>query len=352
LKLSTLAHSVQLIKRSGSAYVEYDTWWNPNPLVSRSAGTYVLSDATAKSAIPSSGHLSEAYIKARAQLAGKVNAMSFNAGQAFAERRQTASLLTNTAYRIVSAARALRHGRLGEFQKALSTTVHPNQWDRTLKTPASKRIATHWLEYQYGWKPLLQDAYGAAELLSRHSQEAYVTSSRGVGSAKAVNVYKRTVDLGSDRSVSVSTTCKLGVTYRLDNPSRAGLAQTGLSNPALLAWELLPYSFVVDWFLPVGNYLEALDAFSGFTFVGGYQVYFTSIIGNENWNGSQRSYVSNGWCKTLTNSGSAVYNEYLLNRSVLTGFPPVGPLSFRNPLGGDPASRVATAISLLRVLFK
>jgi hypothetical protein len=39
--------------------------------------------------------------------------------------------------------------------------------------------------------------------------------------------------------------------------------QAGLTNPALVAWELVPYSFVFDWFVSVGGYLEALTATQG-----------------------------------------------------------------------------------------
>lgn len=31
----------------------------------------------------------------------------------------------------------------------------------------------------------------------------------------------------------------------------------GLQDPELVAWELVPFSFVCDWFIPIGNYLQA-----------------------------------------------------------------------------------------------
>jgi len=31
----------------------------------------------------------------------------------------------------------------------------------------------------------------------------------------------------------------------------------GLVDPVQIAWEVVPYSFVVDWFLPIGTYLSA-----------------------------------------------------------------------------------------------
>jgi len=38
----------------------------------------------------------------------------------------------------------------------------------------------------------------------------------------------------------------------------------GITNPLLIGWELVPFSFVVDWFLPVGNWLESVDAMLGY----------------------------------------------------------------------------------------
>jgi hypothetical protein len=38
----------------------------------------------------------------------------------------------------------------------------------------------------------------------------------------------------------------------------SALRQMGLGNPASILWERLPYSFVIDWFIPIGNYLELI----------------------------------------------------------------------------------------------
>jgi hypothetical protein len=37
----------------------------------------------------------------------------------------------------------------------------------------------------------------------------------------------------------------------------------GLTNPVSLAWELLPFSFVVDWAWPLGDYFSQFDALAG-----------------------------------------------------------------------------------------
>jgi hypothetical protein len=41
----------------------------------------------------------------------------------------------------------------------------------------------------------------------------------------------------------------------------------GVVNPLSIAWEVIPFSFVVDWFIPVGQVLEACTATMGLSFV-------------------------------------------------------------------------------------
>lgn len=48
------------------------------------------------------------------------------------------------------------------------------------------------------------------------------------------------------------------------------IQQLGLDDPLGLIWELTPYSFVVDWFLPVGQWLSSFRSIKGLTFQGGY----------------------------------------------------------------------------------
>jgi hypothetical protein len=43
------------------------------------------------------------------------------------------------------------------------------------------------------------------------------------------------------------------------------LAQTGFTNPANVIWELVPFSFVVDWFIRIGDYLNACTKLDNLT---------------------------------------------------------------------------------------
>jgi hypothetical protein len=357
LKLETLDHIMSIQHDNGFEYKERISLGNvasyPNEQLYSS---YNIANAVVVASFPSPVHLAEAYTKARARLADKVNGMSVNLAQALGERRQTADLLVSTATRIAAAALALRRGRLGDFASALSLGPHgipsAKKWAKVAKTPVSKRISNHWLEYTYGWKPLLQDAFGVAELLANHlSTDRY---NIGVSSSATAEekIVIRGSGLGANSTKASKTKTKMSLTYRLDSSARSVLAQTGISNPALLAWELLPYSFVVDWFLPVGNYLQALDAFSGFQFVDGWISQKTTMTYEESVNATVLDFPGGPiWRKTSVNYGAST-NRALYTRNRLYGFPPVGDLTFKSPLGGDPVSRLATAAALLRVLFK
>lgn len=48
----------------------------------------------------------------------------------------------------------------------------------------------------------------------------------------------------------------------------------GITNPLVVAWELLTLSFVIDWFTGVGNFLAGLQQPCGTTFLSGYETHW------------------------------------------------------------------------------
>jgi hypothetical protein len=47
----------------------------------------------------------------------------------------------------------------------------------------------------------------------------------------------------------------------------------GLTNPLNVAWELVPFSFVVDWFIPIGSFFDGLVPPQGVSRVKGVSSY-------------------------------------------------------------------------------
>lgn len=219
------------------------------------------SPATAdKFAVPDTFSWTALQAKAELQALLALKDEKWNAGVALGESSQLAAHVGHTATRIAKAYSNLRRGRWKKAGKALGLRI--------------KDQPGNWLELQYGWKPLLQDVYGASQALSERNE---VSDWLATVKANASQSTRTTSDLKTAGSLAWwlrSRTDQYNVFVRLDyHPSSFDYlhipAALGLTNPLSVAWELVPFSFVFDWISPVGDWLSALDATLGFTFLSG-----------------------------------------------------------------------------------
>jgi hypothetical protein len=113
-------------------------------------------------------------------------------------------------------------------------------------------IAKRWLELQYGWLPLLKDIYGGAEFLAHHLN---VPLQRRYRVSRIVNGRAETaapVNAKFKRAWCQDLVQIIAIVSEKDVTQLAGL-----QDPASVAWELLPWSFVADWFIPIGSWLSS-----------------------------------------------------------------------------------------------
>lgn len=196
-------------------------------------------------------------IALQGKLREKLVGSDFDMSVFLGEGRETLALIANSANRIYQALRGFRKLDVKAVSKALGVPhSRVSKAFRRAQMPlspsaASRQAAQAWLELQYGWMPLLKDAEGAAQALAQQLNEPAVQTYR-VRMRKAMT------------GTSVSSNIK---TYDYDGFVRAQLigrvsevnvpALNGLSDPSSVLWELTPWSFVADWFIPIGNYLTA-----------------------------------------------------------------------------------------------
>jgi hypothetical protein len=189
-----------------------------------------------------------------------------NLGVAFGERKQTARLLGDTAIRLAKSLRALKSGKIRRAMDELGITSRRRE-------PRGSNVPKKWLELQYGWKPLLSEVYGAAEALNERPQGDWRVT---VKATRKENIKYNTSHNGIDMFYG-SCEGYIGSFVRIDalpsNLALIKLASLGVTNPLLVGWELVPFSFVVDWMLPIGGYLESLDALLGYSSSGTYASY-------------------------------------------------------------------------------
>lgn len=282
--------------------------WYPDVYVGESLAQLRSSDANAAKAA------------AVNRLLANLKDMKFNAAQAFAERRQTANLLMNSVNRLVEFTRNFRRGNLSRCLSLLKSwkkaRSNGREWSdkrwRNLKIPTQSDFGRLWLEYSYGWKPLLGDIHGAAELLAQtYYRETQPTRSDGKAKFRSETPFQSGICSGFTQ---VKFDVRYSVFYRIDNPATVAGSQTGLLDPALLAWELIPFSFVVDWLLPVGDYLEGINAPAGLVFVKGQVSERSTLHAFGALSGTDPS----GW---KVSGGSYDYFQYAQSRTRLESFP-------------------------------
>lgn len=126
------------------------------------------------------------------------------------------------------------------------------------KTKA-KAPADLWLEFTFGWVPLVDDIGAAIGVLQGSPEYERVK-----GAKSAVFTTVAPWDGGSSASTTtrLTTVCSGGI--RVTNPNLLLANQLGFVNPAAVAWDAVPFSFVVDWFIPVGKFLNSFTADLGF----------------------------------------------------------------------------------------
>lgn len=183
------------------------------------------------------------------KLSDKLLGNSVNVGVFLAELPQAAQMIADSAVRI---ARAYKHARAGQWVKAERALVDGVTQGRKLNIP--KRAASNWLELQYGWLPLLNDVYAGAQMLAHMTEcpfEEVVRVRRTVKLNGLVGIGSSGFGSVSESWLKVSKGLK-AIIKEVNVPKLLGL-----TDPASVLWEKLPYSFVADWFIPIGNYLSA-----------------------------------------------------------------------------------------------
>jgi len=265
-------------------------------------------------------------------------------GENLAQLNQTADLfgtVVESSMDLFRAYRALRHGQIPKLSSFNARALKKLVMDRRLE----KRIANYWLSYWYGFKPLVSDAYGLWELMKEQSPKGMLVHGRG----RSGVWHNGNIDIPATSSLqtglrfsdSSSVMHQTHLTGSLNDARISRIInRAGLLNIPDLVWELVPFSFVVDWSVPVGQFLSNLTATSGLTFVGG-----SSTVRYER---ELLATISPQWQRNASSATSHLWG-FGVTRTKLTQFP-IGSLYVKPFFTG--ASRFATIAALLSNLTR
>jgi len=167
----------------------------------------------------------------------------------------------------------------------------------TFRDRSPRSVGKDHLNYQFGWKPIIQSVYDLANSISTADKQWAVYLSN------AEKLLRREYQFPVDRSIEITdvalggsvypilpgglcsgqnsqlvrtreltTTRRFSAAYmyfvpgrsRVENPAIRKVlqyqAQYGLEIDPQLLWELSPWSWLIDWFLPIGDFVDSVSS--------------------------------------------------------------------------------------------
>lgn len=263
------------------------------------------------------------------------------------EWKSSLRMITARADLLRRAYKALRSFNLPEVARLLSLSKRQRKLveGRIRKYSTFERPTQLWLEYWMGWAPLMGDIALALDTLTKAPP-----LNQRINVGVSFSDSTRTVyDNSSYGSFQVDTKGTKGTLQFYGKATiinhNLNLANTlGLANPIATAWQLVPFSFIVDWFTNVGQILSSLNAFAGVSFSGTGYGYRVDVTGSRS-----------GWRRVATTAPPfyrTVYVSYS-GTSVTKGRSPGGLPTPQLTIDLPKLSltRAATAVSLLTEIF-
>lgn len=221
-------------------------------------------------------------------------------------------------------------------------------------------VAERWLEVNYAVLPLINDLGGLAILIAQLVWEGRLSLYQATGKSyrsysdlipfqlqgvpeAGVGILPPRRTLRVVQMVCDSTLCFYTLTDKWPEGLRRAAQQLALPSLGQAAWEVTPWSFVIDWGITFGAYLDTLTASVGARFSAGTRSRSAYLVnpGAQLYSGSNGNFL-------LTDGSSPSVQMKAYTRDVLTGFPrPVvvvkSPFSTMHNLSG---------LALLRVQYQ
>lgn len=123
----------------------------------------------------------------------------------------------------------------------------------------AKALGGKYLEWVYGWKPLAASIHGTIGNLGQTLDN--MMSVQTFASESSSSSYTGPVPFGKPGgTVFNSARCMMKAEFKPPSGTVQNLALYTSLNPLTIAWELVPYSFVVDWFYDLGGYLRTMES--------------------------------------------------------------------------------------------
>jgi len=178
-------------------------------------------------------------------------------GVAVVEFGKSYTMISDRCLQLLSFVRKIKKGDLRGAAQTLQLPRPP----KGVKPVNS--AAKNYLEFHFGWSPMISDIYNAIDVL-----QSPLKTTHAKGSARGEYSFRNTPAYGPTGNpvwilMDWTERVKYGADVKVTNPNLNLANQLGLVNPATLVWEVIPFSFVVDWFVNAESFLASSSDFLG-----------------------------------------------------------------------------------------
>lgn len=174
------------------------------------------------------------------KLASTVRGHGFNAGIALGEGRRTVELVVGTVTKL---------------RKSFIAALH-KEWGTVARFGSRRRLTTEhvssaYLQTVFGALPLIKDVFEAAKAFE---SKCTVRTDRFYASVKVSKACESSAHPNAFMGMSER---RRRILYEMSENISIPRS-LGLADPAVVLWEITPWSFLFDYFVPIGTYLDNL----------------------------------------------------------------------------------------------
>lgn len=205
-----------------------------------------------------------------------VSAGEFDLPVFLLESRQSFSSVVAAIIRISRIISDIKHFRF--------SSLAPESWRKYILTrdrgqDTSTILLDAWLEARYAWRPLISDIQSAMKYFSNDRSKVQRRTFRGydVSDEDSSTTYSvvtttdqgHTITVNASENFNVLQNARAGVVVDITS-TLAGARSLGLLDIAGAAWEIVPWSFVIDWVVNIKGILSGLNPQAGLDQRGSY----------------------------------------------------------------------------------
>jgi len=221
----------------------YYGWWSGGP----SYETTVPA-AFGRGATPADPWTSNDDLQLLSNLKDQVYGGSANMAVTIAEMRETVSTLGQLAKGV---SKLLHHAVTFESLTGRQRKRYAQNFVRRVsRNLPIRKTGDYWLAWRYAIRPALMDIDQQCQMLANINNRPQTNRFRARHMQK---------DGGTWNGGAAEIVHEAAAIVFVTTKASELLVWSGISDPASVLWEKIPYSFVIDWMYPVGNFLAAVD---------------------------------------------------------------------------------------------